>query len=67
MRERHATLVSPAAPSPNRLCPASAGVYDVEGRLLRTLWRGERLPAGRQNPQWNGADDQGQPLPPGRY
>ena len=45
----------------------SAGVYDVEGRLLRTLWRGERLPAGRQNPQWDGADDQGQPLPPGRY
>ena len=45
----------------------SAGVYDNRGRLLRTLWRGERLAAGNHSRNWDGADDQAQPLPTGRY
>ncbi len=37
----------------------SAGVYDAQGVLLRTLWRGEKLPAGSQARSWDGRDDLG--------
>ena len=42
----------------------SAGVYDTEGRLLRTLWRGEPLAAGPHRKSWDGRDDAGQPVAP---
>jgi hypothetical protein len=45
---------------------ASAGVYDDQGRLLRTLWRGESLPAGPVVRTWDGLDDHGKPVGPGR-
>ncbi|MEI7466238.1 MAG: hypothetical protein WCJ87_12905, partial [Burkholderiales bacterium] len=43
-----------------RKATTSAGVYDSEGRLLRTLWRAEELPAGPHQQTWDGRDDLGQ-------
>ena len=37
----------------------SAGVYATDGSLLRTLWRGETLPAGRHARSWDQRDDLG--------
>lgn len=45
-----------------RSATTSAGVYDTEGRLLRTLWRAEELPAGPHQQTWDGRDDRGQPV-----
>jgi hypothetical protein len=45
-----------------REATTSAGVYDDQGRLLRTLWRGESLPAAPTLRTWNGLDDSGQPV-----
>ena len=42
-------------------------VYDVFGRLVRTLVQGEQLPAGRQEAVWNGRDDSGRKVAPGVY
>ncbi len=47
-----------------RAATTSAGVYDLQGRLLRTLWRAETLPAGAQRRTWDGRDDQGQAVAP---
>ena len=41
----------------------SAGVYAADGRLLRTLWRGERLPAGRHARNWDLRLDDGSLAP----
>ena len=49
-----------------REATTSAGVYDDQGRLLRTLWRGELLPAGPRVQTWDGLDDQGKTVAPGR-
>jgi hypothetical protein len=51
--------------------PASAGsvhlrVYDVAGRLVKTLKDGAETP-GRKRLIWNGRDDQGNSLPTGVY
>lgn len=61
--------VAPAAKQPTALAftlprqaTTSAGVYDRDGRLLRTLWRAEVLSAGEQTRVWDGKDDQGQPV-----
>src|SRR5262245_36774585 len=43
----------------------SAGVFDQDGRLVRTLWRGESQPAGHLVLDWDGKDDDGKPVPPG--
>ena len=43
----------------------SAGVYDSDGVLLRTLWRGEARGAGTHEESWDGRDDQGAPVPAG--
>lgn len=45
----------------------SAGVYSSDGRLVRTLWRGETLDAGRHDRAWDQLDDLGRPVPPGDY
>ncbi|MBY0468529.1 MAG: hypothetical protein K2Q07_06085 [Burkholderiaceae bacterium] len=47
-----------------RSATTSAGVYDRSGRLLRTLWRAESLPAGASERAWDGRDDRGQPVAP---
>lgn len=43
-----------------RSAVTSAGVYDSDGRLLRTLWRAEQLAAGPHRMSWDGRDDAGQ-------
>jgi hypothetical protein len=43
------------------------GVYDVSGRLVRTLVQGARVPAGKQTAAWNGRDDNGRVVPRGVY
>ena len=41
-------------------------IYDLHGRRVRTLWRGE-LPSGRRVFRWDGRDDDGRALPSGAY
>jgi len=41
-------------------------VYDLTGRHVRTLWRGERE-VGSYEHIWNGLDDSGKALPTGQY
>ncbi|MDP6545734.1 MAG: FlgD immunoglobulin-like domain containing protein [Phycisphaerae bacterium] len=46
----------------------SLGVFDkASGRLVRTLLRGERLPAGAHRAFWDGLDDRGGALAQGSY
>ncbi len=40
----------------------SAGVFDDDGVLLRTLWSGQRYPAGTHTVTWDNRDDAGQPV-----
>ncbi|NTV03885.1 hypothetical protein HGA89_03055 [bacterium] len=44
----------------------TATVHDVEGRLVRTLWRGPLAP-GERSLVWDGADDRGAPVAGGVY
>ncbi len=73
------TRVAFAAPRPNpftgrttvalalpRAMTVSVRVYDVAGRLVRTIVDGE-LPAGERNLAWDGSDDRGAPLARGIY
>jgi hypothetical protein len=45
----------------------SAGVYAADGRLVRTLWRGQRMAAGAHTASWDQRDDVGTLLPDGSY
>ena len=45
---------------------AALCVYDVHGRLVRTLYEG-RAPAGLALAVWDGRSDRGQPVPAGVY
>ncbi|MEW6752012.1 MAG: discoidin domain-containing protein [Candidatus Latescibacterota bacterium] len=47
--------------------PVQAGIYDLSGRRLRTLWDGQRLTAGRKRLEWDGRSDSGELVPPGIY
>lgn len=47
----------------SRARSSSAGIYAPDGRLLRTLWRGERLLAGRHVRSWDLRLDDGSPAP----
>lgn len=40
-------------------CVTSAGVYDENNRLIRTLWSGEKTAAGEHEGIWDGKDDNG--------
>ncbi len=42
-------------------------VYDISGRMVRTLVGAVRLPAGRHEATWDGADTAGHPAPAGVY
>ena len=42
-------------------------VYDISGRLVRTLVNGDSMGAGRQDVMWNGKDDSGQQVSAGVY
>src|SRR4051812_22764858 len=43
----------------------SAGVYDANGTLLRTLWSGKSYSAGTYAIEWDGKDDAGNSVNPG--
>ncbi|HEU4363932.1 MAG TPA: FlgD immunoglobulin-like domain containing protein, partial [Candidatus Krumholzibacteria bacterium] len=45
----------------------SLRVYDVTGRLVRTLFAGERVPAGTFEVEWNGRDERGADVASGVY
>ena len=45
----------------------SAGVYDSQGTLLRTLWSNQSYSAGPHVETWDGKDDYGNPLTAGSY
>jgi len=45
---------------------ARLSIYDVAGRLVRTLWNGE-APAGETRAAWDGEDARGVRVPPGAY
>ena len=46
----------------------SAGIYDSEDRLIRTLWSGRFLSRGSVGVQWDGRDDDGASAPlTGKY
>jgi hypothetical protein len=46
---------------------ARLSVHSASGRLVRTLLRGDRLPAGSHEIVWDGEDDGGDPAPSGAY
>ena len=45
----------------------SAGVYTIDGVLVRTLWRGEARSPGPHEERWDRRDDAHAPVPDGRY
>lgn len=45
----------------------SAGVYDANGALVRTLWGNQPLAAGTYQKTWDGTDDSGNVAPAGSY
>ncbi len=46
----------------------SAGIFDADDRLVRTLWSGRPQPAGRLVIHWDGLDDDGNVVPAtGKY
>ena len=57
------TTVSFYLPKP---CNMSVTVYDLRGRLVRTIWDGT-LEAGSHHAEWNGRDERGVTAPAGMY
>jgi hypothetical protein len=47
--------------------PVDLAIYDLNGRLVRTLSNGARLPAGDHAVAWDGRSDSGKELPSGLY
>jgi len=47
--------------------PVDLAIYDLAGRLVRTLARGDRLAAGDHAVAWDGRSDAGAELPSGVY
>jgi hypothetical protein len=41
----------------------SAGIFDAQDHLQRTLWSGKSMLAGRVTVDWDGRDDDGTPVP----
>ncbi len=58
------TVIRYDLPQPARV---DLRIYDLAGRLVRTLVNGETLAAGSHEAAWNGRDDSGRPLPAGTY
>ena len=49
-------------------CKTSAGVYSLDGTLVRTLWSKQRYyAAGSYTAEWNGLDDSSNAVPAGAY
>jgi hypothetical protein len=47
--------------------PIALRIYDVDGRMVRTLRDGRELPAGQHEVAWDGRDRDGRPVGPGIY
>ena len=45
----------------------SAGIFDSNGKMVRTLWALETFSAGNVSGSWDGLDDFGTPVPAGSY
>ncbi len=45
----------------------SAGVYDEDNKLIRTLWGNVKYEAGTHTEKWDGLDDWGNIVPDGNY
>jgi predicted GH43/DUF377 family glycosyl hydrolase len=45
----------------------SLRIFDLNGRLIRTLIESEKRPTGLNTIEWDGKDNQGNPIPSGRY
>ncbi len=58
------TTIAFEAPTPG---PVSLRIYDLSGRLVRTLIAGEAVGAGRHSRSWNGRDENGRPVAAGCY
>ena len=50
-----------------RPATTSAGVYNNQGQLVRTLWRSEALPRGEHQGTWDARDDGGSLVAEGNY
>lgn len=50
-----------------RPATTSAGVYNLQGQLIRTLWRSEALARGEHQRTWDERDDGGRLVAEGRY
>lgn len=48
-------------------CTTSAGVYDANGQLIKTLWRKTSYAAGAQSALWDGTKDDGSAASNGTY
>jgi hypothetical protein len=59
-----ATTISYDLPEP---ATVSLQVFDVSGRLVRTLVQGETVPSGRHEVVWNGQDETGRSVGSGIY
>lgn len=51
----------------NNAYTTSAGVYESDGTLIRTLWRKVRYDNGTHKARWDGLDDEGKLVPVGDY
>jgi flagellar hook assembly protein FlgD len=45
----------------------TAEVFDLDGRVVRTLARDEEFPAGREDLRWDGRAAGDRPVPDGMY
>lgn len=45
----------------------SAAAYRTDGTLVKTLWRKVSYPVGTHTATWDGTDDNGIAMPPGKY
>jgi hypothetical protein len=57
------TMISYDLPRPGEV---SVAVYDLRGRVVRSLWRGA-LEVGRHQVEWDGRDERGDAAPTGIY
>jgi flagellar hook assembly protein FlgD len=63
-----ASATVPGATRPRRgAARAELTVYDVAGRLVRTLLGNQKIEAGRHQVVWNGKNDSGRTVAPGVY
>lgn len=61
---RGSTAIGYALPAAARI---DLGIYDLQGRLIRSLRTGCYAPAGEEQIAWDGCDRRGRPAPAGVY